>query len=85
MSWMRSGEAYLRGVVDQSKDRYYRPFPLVSIAGVEASVSFPDGRPGSTTVPHKQWIDPFTVNFSSPSFGGFPSIHAPCPMVRFRT
>ncbi len=59
---------------DQSKDRYYRPFPLVSIAGVEASGIIPGWSPwfNNGPTPYKQWIDPFTVNFGSPSFGWFP-------------
>jgi len=59
---------------DQSKDRYYRPFPLVSIAGVEASGILPGWSPwfNNGPTPYKQWIDPFSVNFGSPSFGWYP-------------
>jgi len=60
---------------DQSRDRYFRPFPIVNIPAVEASGIIPGwaqffdpARP----MPYARFIDPFSVGFGSPSFGWYP-------------
>jgi outer membrane receptor protein involved in Fe transport len=60
---------------DQSRDRYFRAFPLVNIAAVEASGIIPGWSQffnPAQPMPYARFIDPFTVNFASPSFGWYP-------------
>ncbi|MBC7367019.1 MAG: TonB-dependent receptor [Undibacterium sp.] len=60
---------------DQSRDRYYRAFPLVNIAAVEAAGIIPGWSQffnPAQPMPYARFIDPFTVNFASPSFGWYP-------------
>lgn len=60
---------------DQSRDRYYRAFPLVNIPAVEASGIIPGWSQffnASQPMPYSRFIDPFTVNFAAPSFGWYP-------------
>lgn len=60
---------------DQSRDRYYRAFPLVNIAAVEAAGIIPGWSQffnPSQPMPYARFIDPFTVGFGAPSFGWYP-------------
>ena len=60
---------------DQSRDRYYRAFPLVNIAAVEASGIIPGWSQffnPAQPMPYSRFIDPFSVGFGNPSFGWYP-------------
>ncbi|MEO7598215.1 MAG: TonB-dependent receptor, partial [Opitutus sp.] len=61
--------------LDYSKDTYYRHFPLVNVAAVEAAGIIPGWSQFFGSVasqPYSTYIDPFTVNFDSRSFGWLP-------------
>lgn len=60
---------------DQSRDRYFRAFPLVNIRAVEASGIIPGWSQffnPAQPMPYARFIDPFSVGFGSPSFGWYP-------------
>lgn len=60
---------------DESRDRYYRAFPLVNTTEVIKSGIIPGWAPffdSSRPMPYSQYINPFSVGFGSPSFGWLP-------------